>query len=103
MLNPATPYGDCSLIRMANLHANVLQMRHPKELQECFAMRTALLGLALVGASCALAEPHAVTPMPRQTIYLEGDHDLQWLRRTNPDHYARAIAGRDRQIGRAHV
>src|SRR6516225_3601274 len=26
VLNPATPYGDCSLIRMANLHANVLQI-----------------------------------------------------------------------------
>ena len=26
VLNPATPYGDCSLIRMANLYANVLQI-----------------------------------------------------------------------------
>ena len=26
ILNPATPYGDCSLIRMANLYANVLQV-----------------------------------------------------------------------------
>jgi cytosine deaminase len=40
VLNPATPYGDCSLIRMANLHANVLQVRHPKALSECFAMLT---------------------------------------------------------------
>jgi cytosine deaminase len=40
VLNPATPYGDCSLIRMANLHANVLQVRHPRELRECFAMLT---------------------------------------------------------------
>jgi cytosine/creatinine deaminase len=40
VLNPATPYGDCSLIRMANLHANVLQLRHPRALQECFAMLT---------------------------------------------------------------
>ena len=40
VLNPATPYGDCSLIRMANLHANVLQVRHPGELRECFAMLT---------------------------------------------------------------
>jgi cytosine deaminase len=40
VLNPATPYGDCSLIRMANLHANVLQVRHPMELRECFAMLT---------------------------------------------------------------
>jgi cytosine/creatinine deaminase len=40
VLNPATPYGDCSLIRMANMHANVLQVRHPRELRECFAMLT---------------------------------------------------------------
>jgi cytosine/creatinine deaminase len=40
VLNPATPYGDCSLIRMANLHANVLQVRHPMHLRECFAMLT---------------------------------------------------------------
>jgi cytosine deaminase len=40
VLNPATPYGDCSLVRMANLHANVLQVRHPGELRECFAMLT---------------------------------------------------------------
>src|ERR1700738_3414979 len=40
ILNPATPYGDCSLIRIANMHANVLQVRHPKELRECFAMLT---------------------------------------------------------------
>jgi cytosine deaminase len=26
VLNPATPYGDCSLIRMANLYANVMQI-----------------------------------------------------------------------------
>jgi len=40
VLNPATPYGDCSLVRMANLHANVLQVRHPMRLRECFAMLT---------------------------------------------------------------
>jgi cytosine/creatinine deaminase len=40
VLNPATPYGDCSLIRMANLHANVLQIADPMELRECFAMLT---------------------------------------------------------------
>src|SRR6266478_1489280 len=40
VLNPATPYGDCSLIRMANLHANVLQIATPDRLRECFAMLT---------------------------------------------------------------
>jgi len=40
VLNPATPYGDCSLIRMANHHANVLQIAGPMQLRECFAMLT---------------------------------------------------------------
>jgi cytosine deaminase len=38
VLNPATPYGDCSLIRMANLHANVLQIAAPEQLRELFLM-----------------------------------------------------------------
>lgn len=40
VLNPATPYGDCSLIRMANLYANVLQVDRPAQLNECFQMLT---------------------------------------------------------------
>ncbi|HLY46450.1 MAG TPA: amidohydrolase family protein [Stellaceae bacterium] len=40
VLNPATPYGDCSLIRMANLHANVLQIAAPEELRALFGMLT---------------------------------------------------------------
>jgi cytosine deaminase len=40
VLNPATPFGDCSLIRMANLQANVLQISQPDELRDCFAMLT---------------------------------------------------------------
>jgi cytosine/creatinine deaminase len=41
ILNPATPYGDCSLIRIANLYANVLQIEGASRLRECFAMLTA--------------------------------------------------------------
>ena len=40
ILNPATPYGDCSLIRMANLYANVLQVDRTAQLRECFDMLT---------------------------------------------------------------
>ncbi len=40
VLNPATPYGDCSLIRMANLYANVLQIAAPEELRDLFLMLT---------------------------------------------------------------
>ena len=40
ILNPATPYGDCSLLRMANLYANVLQLDRRDELRACFEMLT---------------------------------------------------------------
>ena len=40
VLNPFTPYGDGSLIRMANLHANVLQVAQPERLAELFSMIT---------------------------------------------------------------
>ena len=40
ILNPFTPFGDGSLIRMANLHANVCQIGQPERLAELFAMIT---------------------------------------------------------------
>jgi cytosine deaminase len=40
ILNPATPYGDCSLIRMANLYANVVQLDRAAQMRECFRMLT---------------------------------------------------------------
>ncbi len=38
VLNPFTPYGDCSLVRIANLYANVVQRGTEQDLAECFAM-----------------------------------------------------------------
>lgn len=40
VLNPFTPMGDCSLIRMANMQANVCQIGRPDQLRECFSMLT---------------------------------------------------------------
>jgi cytosine deaminase len=40
VLNPFTPLGDGSLIRMANLQANVCQIGRKDQLRECFAMLT---------------------------------------------------------------
>jgi cytosine/creatinine deaminase len=40
VLNPFTPFGDCSLIRMANLYANIAQAGRPAELVSCFDMVT---------------------------------------------------------------
>jgi cytosine deaminase len=42
VLNPFTPFGDCSLLRMANLYANVAQVGRPPELASCFDMVTTL-------------------------------------------------------------
>jgi cytosine deaminase len=40
VLNPFTPFGDCSLTRIANLYANVVQRDGPKDLGVCFEMIT---------------------------------------------------------------
>jgi cytosine deaminase len=55
VLNPFTPFGDCSLLRMANLHANILQVSHARRLRDCFDMLTTrsarLLNLADYGVA----------------------------------------------------
>lgn len=38
VLNPFTPFGDCSLIRMANLYANITQVGASRDLAACFDM-----------------------------------------------------------------
>ncbi len=40
VLNPFTPYGDGSLVRMANLYANVCHVSRPAELAGCLEMIT---------------------------------------------------------------
>jgi cytosine/creatinine deaminase len=40
VLNPFTPYGDASLIRMANLYANVCHVSRPADLAGCLDMIT---------------------------------------------------------------
>ena len=40
VLNPFTPYGDCSLTRIANLYANIVQREDPHDLGVCFDMIT---------------------------------------------------------------
>jgi cytosine deaminase len=42
VLNPFTPFGDCSLLRMANLYANVTHVGRPGDLKACFDMVTTL-------------------------------------------------------------
>jgi cytosine deaminase len=40
VMNPFTPFGDCSLIRIANMYANVVQRGTTGELGVCFEMVT---------------------------------------------------------------
>jgi len=40
VLNPFTPFGDCSLIRIANLYANIAQVGKQADMKACFDMVT---------------------------------------------------------------
>lgn len=40
VLNPFTPFGDCSLVRMANLYANICHVGSVHDTRECFHMIT---------------------------------------------------------------
>ena len=42
VLNPFTPLGDCSLLRMANLYANAAGLGRPEELCSCLALVTSM-------------------------------------------------------------
>jgi cytosine deaminase len=70
VLNPFTPFGDCSLIRMANLYANIAQVGAASDTRECLHMVTTrsakLLNLkdygVAVGAHADLAVLDAESP-----------------------------------------
>ena len=40
VLNPFTPFGDCSLVRMANLYANICHVGDERGLADCYDMVT---------------------------------------------------------------
>jgi cytosine deaminase len=70
ILNPFTPFGDCSLMRMANLYANICQVGKKADMRECFnmvtrrpaeIMRVADYGLA-VGKSADLVVIDSTNP-----------------------------------------
>lgn len=59
VLNAFTPYGDCSLTRIANLYANVVQRYGPTDLGLCFEMITTRAAQALRLDAYGLAVGHA--------------------------------------------
>ena len=58
VLNPFTPFGDCSLVRMANLYANVAQIGRPQDLSTCLAMVTAAPAKLMNLTGYGIAEGH---------------------------------------------
>ncbi len=58
VLNPFTPFGDCSLMRMANLYANVAQLGSAAELRACFDMVTSLPARLMNASDYGVAVGH---------------------------------------------
>jgi len=64
VLNPFTPFGDCSLVRMANLYANICHVGARDDVAECLRMVTdrsaRLLGLKEYGLEVGMPADLAV-------------------------------------------
>jgi cytosine/creatinine deaminase len=58
VLNPFTPFGDCSLIRMANLYANIAHLGREAEMRACLAMVTTLPARLMNAAEYGVAIGH---------------------------------------------
>jgi cytosine deaminase len=68
VLNPFTPFGDCSLIRMANLYANIAQVGTPAELSSCLDMVTSQSAKLLKLTDYGIAEGN-----PADLVVLDTD------------------------------
>src|SRR5262249_18355884 len=69
VLTPFTPFGDCSLIRMANLYANIAQIGRPRDLWTCFDMITMLPARLMNAADYGIAVGH-----PADLVVLDSCH-----------------------------
>lgn len=77
VLNPFTPYGDASLMRMANLYATVAQLARPAEVADVFAMVGS-------GAARIIGAPYG--------LEVGADADIVLLDCTGPEDAVREIA-----------
>ena len=66
VLNPFTPYGDCSLVRMANLYANIAQLGQRRELALCHEMITRRAAQIL-----GIADPRIAAGAPADCVVLD--------------------------------
>ena len=89
VLNPFTPFGDCSLIRMANLYANVCQVGQIDDTVECFDMVTRrsadLLNLDDYGVEVGKsADLVVIDNKDRQSAVAELSQPLMGLKKGRP-------------------
>jgi cytosine deaminase len=82
VLNPFTPFGDASLIRMANLYANVTQAAQDEELLRIFSMITSDAARS-IGGNLSLSPG-----MPADFILLDAGDPVSAIREIAP-----ALAG----------
>src|SRR5262249_37046400 len=70
VLNAFTPFGDASLIRMANLYANVAQLGRGPDFERCFDMITGAAAslMNLDGYGLAVTAPAIPLVSPAQTV-----------------------------------
>src|SRR5262249_62181858 len=66
VLNAFTPFGDASLLRIANLYANVAQLGRLADFQRCFDMITAAAAklMNLKGYGLAVGNPAHLLDLP---------------------------------------
>jgi cytosine deaminase len=62
VMNPFTPFGDCSLVRMANLYANIAQLGERAELALCHDMVTKRAA-KLMGVNDCMVAPGATADL----------------------------------------
>ena len=79
VLNPFTPFGDGSLLRMANLYANTVQRGSDGELAQCFEMLTTRPARLLGRAEHAIAVGH-----PADLVVLDAATPMDAIRRVTP-------------------
>ncbi|MFS8037585.1 amidohydrolase family protein [Xanthobacter sp. AM11] len=74
VLNPFTPFGDCSRLRMANLNANICHVGSAQDMMQCFNMVTARPARLLNLPDCGLEPGKAAdfviidSPSPRDAV-----------------------------------
>ena len=71
VLNPFTPFGDCSLVRMANLYANVAGLGRASDIAGCFDMVTTL------AARLMNRKEYGIAPgAPADIVVIDGTNPL---------------------------